>query len=152
MKTTITKKLLILLISGMFSFSIANAQFICDCSTNQPGSCHLDSHGHMKCFRIPNHCGGCTRIDQNESGSSLQVYFNPGSNSTSILFSLEQSQKVTLRIFDMSGRLVSIPADRVFEAGDTELAWNADNIPSGIYLLQFESAENTETIKIAVTK
>jgi len=147
MKTTITKKLFLLLISGMFSFTFAEAQ--CYCTNNQPGWCSMAPNGHLRCYK---RLSGFFRIDQNQSGSSLEVYFNPASYSTSILFSLEQSQKVTLRIFDLSGRLVSIPADRIFEAGDIEVEWNAGNIPGGIYILQFESAENRETIKIAVTK
>lgn len=147
MKTTITKKLFLLLISGMFSFTLAEAQ--CTCTNNQPGWCSMAPNGHMRCYK---RLSGFFRIDQNTSGSSLEVYFNPASYATSILFTLEQSQKVTLRIFDLSGRLVSIPADRVFDGGDNELEWYADNITSGIYILQFQSGENSESIKIAITK
>src|SRR5258706_16320672 len=99
MKTTMTKKIFtfILLMSGMFSFSVANAQSNCDCVPGNPvGFCYVDSHGHNKCFKLkPNCCVGW-RIGQNESGmgieASLQVYPNPVSVSTTISFSFEQSQ------------------------------------------------------------
>jgi hypothetical protein len=159
MKTTITKNLFtfILLLSGMFSYSAANAQGYCDCVASHPvGSCYVDSHGHNKCFKFrPNCCNGF-RIGQNESGvgieASLQVYPNPVSSSTTISFSIEQSQNVSLLIFDMNGKLVSTLADKVFEEGDYEMVWNAANVNSGIYFLQVRTEENLEIIKIAVTK
>lgn len=159
MKTIITKKLLIfiLLLSGMFSFSVANAQGYCDCIPSHPvGWCYLDSHGHTKCFKFhPNCCNGF-RIGENESGmgieASLQVYPNPVSISTTISFSLEKSQNVSIRIFDMNGRLVATLADASLEEGEYEIVWNAADVNAGIYFLQAQSQENSVTIKLAVTK
>jgi Secretion system C-terminal sorting domain len=160
MKTTITKKLFLLLIGGIFSFSIANAQGYCDCVASHPaGYCYVDSHGNNRCVRYNSnynchHCG--FRIGENESGmgieASLQVYPNPVAGSTTVSFSVDQSQKVSLRIFDMSGRLVTTLADASFEEGEYEIVWNAANVNAGIYFLQVQSEENFETIKLAVTK
>src|SRR5438552_13842895 len=127
MKTTITKKSLtfILLISGMFFTQFLNAQ---TCSGNKVWACRYDSCGIQECkcinadqvaswtATVPKcswkwHCPHCFwRINQNEPGmgieTSLQVYPNPVSSSTTISFSLEQSQNVSLRILDMEGRLI----------------------------------------------
>jgi len=164
MKTTMTKKLFtfILLLGGMFSFSLVNAQTwgICDCVASHPvGYCYVDSHGNNRCVKFkPNynchHCG--FRIGENKSGmgieASLQVYPNPVAGSTTISFSVEQSQKISLRIFDMNGRLVTTLADASFEEGEYEVIWNAADVNAGIYFLQVQTEENSETIKLAVTK
>ena len=84
--------------------------------------------------------------------SSLNIYPNPVSNSTTISFSISQSQKVSLKIFDVRGRLVSTLADGIFEAGENELMWSAADVNAGIYFLQFQSAENLQTEKLIVTK
>jgi len=83
---------------------------------------------------------------------SLQVYPNPVSVSTIVSFSLEHAQKVSLSIFDMSGRFVAALADKIFEEGENEFSLNVENMSNGIYFLQFQSEENSEMIKLTVTK
>ncbi|HYV92883.1 MAG TPA: T9SS type A sorting domain-containing protein [Chitinophagales bacterium] len=85
------------------------------------------------------------------SRSTTGIFPNPFSGSTTISFSLEQSQNVSLRIFDMNGRLVTTLADAYFEEGDHEIVWNTENLNPGIYFLRFQSAENSETVRLAVT-
>ncbi len=94
--------------------------------------------------------------------NALQFFPNPFSGSTVISFSLSQSQKASLRIFDVNGRLVSTLADKMFDAGENEIVWNAEDVHhvgyssnvvnAGIYFLQFQSAEKLQTEKLIVTK
>ena len=51
----------------------------------------------------------------------------------------------------MNGRLVSTLADKIFEAGDNELVWNAADVNAGVYFLHIQSAENLQTEKLIVT-
>src|SRR5437870_945868 len=137
MKPNMTKKLFsfILLLSGMFSFSVADAQFICDCTPSHPaGYCYVDTHGNTKCEKFrPGHGGGFLVDNQVAVSTSISIFPNPASNSTTISFSLEQSQKVSLKVFDMNGRLVSTLADKIFEEGKNELMWSTENVNGGIY-------------------
>jgi len=87
-----------------------------------------------------------------ESDIALNVFPNPVSNSTTISFSLPKSEKISLKIFDVNGRLVTILSEQVFEAGENELVWNADDVCAGIYFFQFQTAENLQTVKLIVTK
>jgi len=132
------------------------------CGNNLTSMCHK---GHTICVAngsIANHlshgdnlgaCSSRLALD-GESPDNLQlsIYPNPIANSATISFSNSQSQKVSLKIFDVSGRLVSTLADRIFEAGENEVVWNADLLNAGIYFLQFQSAENLKTEKLMVTK
>jgi flagellar hook assembly protein FlgD len=72
---------------------------------------------------------------------SLSSYPNPFSSSTNISFSLPQSQKVSVQIFDVSGRLVKIIANTQMEAGIHQLTWNATDengtaVAKGMYYLK----------------
>ncbi|MBK5285550.1 MAG: T9SS type A sorting domain-containing protein, partial [Bacteroidia bacterium] len=89
---------------------------------------------------------------ENNLSNEVAIFPNPVTNTTTISFSLTQSQNVSLKIFDVSGRLVSTLADKIFEAGENELAWNAEDVNAGIYFLRFQSAENLQMEKLVVTK
>jgi len=159
MQTTMTKTCfaILMLLSGVFSFSAADAQFICTCIPGQPsGYCYVDIHGNNKCQKFHIGHGGTWRIGENGSGmgikTSLQVNPNPVINSTTISFSLEQSQIISLGIYDMNGKLVSTLANASFEEGGYEMEWNAADVNAGFYFLQLHSEENSEMIKLVVTK
>jgi hypothetical protein len=89
---------------------------------------------------------------ENNLSNEVAIFPNPVTNTITISFSLEQSQKVSLNIFNVSGRLVITLADASFEEGDHEIIWNAADINAGINFLQFQSAGNLQTSKLIVTK
>jgi len=157
MKPPITKRYLafILLVSGMFSFSVADAQYVCDCVPGKPtGYCVINNQGQTKCIKlkIPHHGGTWFVNSQTTESASLNISLNPVSNSPTTSFFLVQSQKVSIKVFDMNGRLVSMLADKMFEAGENKIPWKADNVSTGIYFLQIQSAENVLREKLFVTK
>jgi flagellar hook assembly protein FlgD len=91
------------------------------------------------------------------SKNTLSVVPNPFSNSTNISFSLSQSQKVSVQIFDMQGRSIKTLVDAQTEAGTHQLTWNARNdngsaVVTGIYLLKIQAGNFVETKKIWVVK
>ena len=180
MKTQTTKKLFtfMLLLSGMFSFTSASAQNNCNpCNGNKVkislctgGFYNYCESCKSKCVssdqvqdylnkgwgygNCPNSCGGNGRL-QNQSTDetmSLFVYPNPVSSSTSISFSLYETQNVSLKIYDLSGRLINVIAEGVFEEGDYEIEWNASGMMEGIYFLCMETADYSENQKLIVEK
>ncbi|MEO6254371.1 MAG: T9SS type A sorting domain-containing protein [Ferruginibacter sp.] len=101
--------------------------------------------------------GSCCWLRLNGNSSSTEthiteIYSNPASGSTIISFSLSQSRKVSLKIFDMNDRLVSTVADRIFKEGKNEFMWNNEHVKEGTFFLQFQSDENQERVKLVVTK
>ena len=65
--------------------------------------------------------------------ASLSVFPNPLSDSGAILFTLSQSEMVSVSIYDIEGRLVKILADAVFEKGQQALQWDAGGVNANIY-------------------
>ncbi len=89
---------------------------------------------------------------ENISGSELKISPNPIANSTSISFSLNQSENISLNIFDINGRLVETLADKIFEAGEHQTLFNAENFNSGIYFLKMQAGEFSRTEKLIIVK
>lgn len=73
-------------------------------------------------------------------------YPNPFNSSTEIKFSLREDSKVTIRVYDVSGRLVTTLVDRVLKAApDHPVTWkglnsNGSNVASGVYFYRMDTA------------
>lgn len=63
-----------------------------------------------------------------------QNYPNPFNNSTIIKFSLPESGYVDLKIYNMLGSLISEPVKGNFSEGYYSISFNANRLPSGIYI------------------
>ena len=132
---------------------------------NHPGECWIEGeYGDIVFPRVnwiaklnsPPACEDQTNaskhIQTGNFNTSLVVFPNPFSNSTTILFTLSQPQKVSLRVFDMGGRSVKVLADAFFETGQHEMQWNTDGVTAGTYLLQIDARGYSETKKLSVIK
>ncbi len=89
--------------------------------------------------------------------SFIKVYPNPVFGKTTITFSLEKSEKISVKIFDITGRFVKSLTDNFLNEGRIELNWNTtdeneNNINPGIYFLKFDAQNYSEVIKIIVSK
>jgi hypothetical protein len=82
----------------------------------------------------------------------LKIAPNPVSSSTTISFSLPQSERVSIKIFDMSGRLIATLAETAFAAGQHQLKWDVGNVKTGVYVMRLQAGNYTETRKLVVAK
>jgi len=80
------------------------------------------------------------------------AYPNPFNPSTSMDLSLNESGHVSIHIYNVLGQMVSTLADGYMDAGYHTFAWNANNVPSGMYLVRVEAGSNVETQKIMLLK
>ena len=73
-------------------------------------------------------------------------YPNPFNPAFVVPFELYAATSVDIRLYDVSGHLVKIVANREFSAGDYKLLVNGNNLSSGVYLLrtQVEGIVNTQ--------
>jgi len=73
-----------------------------------------------------------------------------------IAFGLQKTERVQLRVFDVTGRLVKTVADRSFQAGVQHVViWDGTNdtgqkVKNGVYFYQLKSATWTSQKKLAV--
>ncbi|MGH7494499.1 MAG: FG-GAP-like repeat-containing protein [bacterium] len=82
-----------------------------------------------------------------------QNYPNPFNPATKIRFSLPAAQFVTLKVFDVSGRTVSVLIHERISAGDHELVLQTSQLcGSGVYLYQLTAGAFRQTRKMIVVE
>ena len=74
----------------------------------------------------------------NRSGT-LQIYPNPFSRNTTISFFLDRSEKVTLKVFDLSGREVTTLLNDELTSGEHSITLDTKDLPEGIYMLKLQT-------------
>jgi hypothetical protein len=80
-------------------------------------------------------------------------YPNPFNPRTTIRFDLvEIRHAVSLRVFDINGRIVDVLMNGELEAGEHEVIWNAFNHSSGIYFVELTSMKNRSVQKLVLLK
>jgi hypothetical protein len=106
---------------------------------------------------------GTTGVPESEldtSGARITLfgaYPNPARGGTSVSFHLGESAPVTLRVYDVSGRLVREITSEALPPGDHEVAWDGLNssgrkAASGVYVYKLSSESEVTGGKIAVLK
>jgi len=65
-------------------------------------------------------------------------YPNPFNSATVIPFTLSRPAKVTVKVYDVSGRLVRTLFDGVKREGQQHVTWYGDGVTSGVYLYTVE--------------
>ncbi len=81
-----------------------------------------------------------------------QNYPNPFNPETKISFSLPQSGKASLKIYDMLGREVMELVSGDMSAGKHEVSFNGKNLSSGVYIYRLQSGSFTESKKMLLLK
>ncbi|MCL5020190.1 MAG: T9SS type A sorting domain-containing protein, partial [Bacteroidetes bacterium] len=70
---------------------------------------------------------------QRQTSLSLQNYPNPFNPTTKISYQMPRNGQVTLKVYDVLGRLVSTLVDGYQSAGVHTAQFNGDNLASGVY-------------------
>jgi len=76
-----------------------------------------------------------------------QNYPNPFNPATTIRYQLPSDSRVTLRVYDLVGRVAQTLAGGVQEAGYKQLSWNASNFASGMYFCRLEAVSVSDPTK-----
>jgi hypothetical protein len=87
------------------------------------------------------------------SSSLSQNYPNPFNSSTRIKFSLIKKSHVKIMVYDVLGREVSILANNIYNSGEYNLNYNANNLASGLFFYtMFIDGYLFETKKMILVK
>ena len=83
----------------------------------------------------------------------LQNYPNPFNPETTISYSLAKEGSVTLEVFDLLGRKEATIINNKFQSsGFHEISFNAENLPSGVYLYKLKAGNYIDTKKMLLLK
>jgi hypothetical protein len=81
-----------------------------------------------------------------------QNFPNPFNPSTKIKYSIPQSSKVVIKVFDILGNEIETLVNEEKPAGTYEVTWSAANLSSGVYLYQLMAGSYNETKKMLLMK
>lgn len=86
-----------------------------------------------------------------------QNYPNPFNGQTVFEYSLPSMSRVVVRVYDILGKEVASLQDRTLQAGTYLVRWagtgkDGIEVPSGVYLVRFQTERQTQTIKTILLK
>ncbi len=96
-------------------------------------------------------------VEVNRPVNFINVYPYPSSHIVNIAFTLLKSEKISIGIYDFTGKLVKMISEKSFTSGNNILEWNTTDdkgsaVVSGIYLLKFETPSYFEAKYISITR
>ncbi len=75
---------------------------------------------------------------------------NPFSGKTDLHFSLPVAGRATMKVYDVSGRLVTTLVDEELQAGRHRVVWDGDGVSPGVYMAILEVGRERETRKLTL--
>ena len=105
---------------------------------------------------IPPGCAPmCGFLSEENNETSMTISSDSVPQPITINFQLKDAASVSLKIYEASGRLIRTLAAEYMEKGSHLVEWNekdedGNTVSAGIYILQFDTPNKSETKKLAV--
>ena len=71
---------------------------------------------------------------------------------TKISFDLPEKNNVTIKVYDVLGKLIKVLMNENKNAGSYSVNFDGTNLPSGVYYYDIKAGSYTETKKMALVK
>ena len=91
-------------------------------------------------------------VIENMNYSISEIYPNPFNPTATIKYSVPKDDMVSISIYDLNGRLVTILSNEFKPAGFHTVTWNAGDRPSGLYFVKLTASEYQQTQKLMLLK
>jgi hypothetical protein len=98
---------------------------------------------------------GASGLEQDPGSAralTLRPHPNPATRATMIEYHLPSRCAVAIEIHDALGRRVAALTDGVQEAGDHRLAWEAADLPAGVYVCRLRAGEATLVQRVVMVR
>ena len=82
----------------------------------------------------------------------FENYPNPFNPSTTFSYSVTQPGKTELVLYSVTGQLVSQIITRYSPAGEHQVVWSADELPSGLFIAKLNHNSEIKIKKILIVK
>jgi hypothetical protein len=121
------------------------------CAAANSGGCYLIGAKDVACEQ--------TGVDDQAPAANrlYQCHPNPFNPTTKIEFDIQSTAKVSIRIFDVTGRLVRVLVDETLDAGRHDAVWDGTNesgakAASGTYFCRMTAGSFTESRKLILLR
>jgi flagellar hook assembly protein FlgD len=82
----------------------------------------------------------------------LQNYPNPFNATTTLSYTLSQSGRANISIYNLLGQRVATIYEGEKQAGQHTITWHATGFPTGVYFARLEAGGRTENVKMVLLK
>jgi len=79
---------------------------------------------------------------------NVNIYPNPSTNLVQIHFITSQKSPVNIKLFNTNGQFLKTIRNEMFDAGSHQIELNTSSLSGGIYWIKFETAKDTQTVKM----
>ncbi len=84
------------------------------------------------------------------------VFPNPASETITFSYSLPKAaERVTIKVYDLAGRLVAVPLDEVQSVGHHTFEWNVEDqagLANGLYLYKLQAGVHVQTKRLVISR
>ncbi len=120
----------------------------------------VTSHNHVPYGGVIAVGYGATGIDDDEIGSVTALYENypnPFGPLTTLAFSLAERERVTITIYDVSGRVVDVLIDEALPAGRSSVHWDGKDgagrdVATGVYFARMSAGSSHFETKMMLVR
>ncbi len=142
---------------AIFSGMDPNGMWILKIEDLASNKSSLSTTGQLNAWGLDLIIDGASGIEQmhieSEKGFSLHNNFpNPFGDQTKIGFTISETEKVLIEVFDIKGQKVSTLLNKKMPAGLHEITWLAKNYPEGVYLLKMTIENNSAIQKMIISR
>lgn len=82
--------------------------------------------------------------------NTAKIYPNPATDKTTLHFTLDKGQHVSIKIFSETGKQMQSIADQSMQKGEHTLAINTSTYAKGVYFVKIITESGTTNVKLAV--
>jgi hypothetical protein len=140
-------------VGGIYPSSVPTLQTLKATSTEINNFCnspaYVDASNRNVAARV-------ATIPENQEVIGIEKFFtafpNPTTGKVSFRYYVEEPSQVRLNLVSTTGTIVAAPVDAYQEEGLYELAYDASNLPAGIYIYTLETSKGKETKRLVVIK
>ena len=97
-------------------------------------------------------CGEARDVGSFPSSISLAAYPNPFNPATTISFSIQRESRVSLVVYNLTGREIATLFDGMLSAGNHDLNFDGSAFAADIYFARLRAGEVTRTQKLIFIK
>lgn len=104
----------------------------------------------------------CSQINYNAAGNSVgeisfnainpALYPNPVQSIGNLTFNLPSPEKVSVKIFDLAGRMVANVFEGIGEGGENQVNFGTEGLANGLYIYRIETANQSVSNKFTIAR
>ncbi len=93
---------------------------------------------------------GLVGVEDQELMTGFNVFPNPVENDASVHFNLQQSETVSLKVFNAIGEVIYSGGERFYNEGTHNIAVRSESLESGLYFFHLELGDESMVQKVIV--